>query len=184
MKKTLGFLIFMALTVSLVCAAFTGLFSGDHLRVAGDATASGYYVHVAVDSTDTFNVDTFNSNILHLLDSGYISIDMFIDVATMTRADSAADSADFTFNLMTSPVSSSSDNTVVHKLGTVSLAHVAAGDTAWIHIHPDTVAKYLGPFTYLQTITSDSTIMGTGGIDSNSYQILLHAVCKTKEYWR
>jgi len=131
-------------------------------RFRGTATPATHDIWVVMDSTDTFQVDTFNSDIVSL-DACDDFLTYVLWLAGHTAADSANDSVIIKVNVRTR-YSSEPWRTIITESFTTTLDTTEV-ETEIIQIDTTTI----GSFVQFQTIVSDSFILGAG-VDSSRYE--------------
>jgi hypothetical protein len=178
------------------------LYSLSDFEPAGSATTGAHYMWQNIDSgANAYHsvVDTFNSDVLNLLspiasgnDKPIASILLDIVIGQVIEADSARIySADTINSIVFALYTSARDDKDVkfaRQLWTGTITKAEANDT--LHsssIVPDTLSKYLQPYTWLRSIVTDSvgsTKYATAGTkDSTLIQVLLYLTAKTRDSW-
>jgi len=154
----------------LLCATigFAALTDYEVARVAGSSTTASGAALLICDSTDTFQVDTFMSDTVSVLEDAVVNIG--IESIDVTEADSANDSVVIIVQTLTAFTGASA-----HVIYTDTfINHNAATDDSVLYHHfkSDTL---LWNDLYFRTIVKDSFILGEG-IDTTQVRVRMHVV--------
>ena len=151
MKRAV-FLLLLAVGVS--ASVLTGNYNTP--RPAGTSTATGGYIYQTVDSSDTFQVDTFASDTV-VIDTGTKWLNYGYEVVAFTACDSCNDSIEIIVLAYTSYGLTTAKRLI--DTDTFSTNPLVAGDTIWSNYYMDTmVCNYL----WFTTVVSDSVIKDDG----------------------
>lgn len=172
MKQKILTLALMALVFAAAWGATTYK-DPTQFRINGTSTGAGGVYTMAMDSTDTFDVDTLTSDKLDLINSTTGEIDFdelmcLVELTAFTLCDSCNDSAiiitEF-FGGMTT------DQARAKRLAvdTFQTNPNVAGDTIWYYASRDSI-RILYRYFWTRTIIKDSVILGEG-TTSSTFQI-------------